>query len=370
MIRTGTSRTLAAAAVAACLLAVARPAHAGFTVSVFANGSAVGATQPDSITSDGRHVWISYSNGASSTLPPGTDGSSTIVEYSLAGKVLNTFSIGGSVDGLRYNPATGQIWALQNQDSHSQLTTINATTGALAHYLYTSSIPGRGYDDATFVGGKAYLSYTNVANPSRGPIIVQATLGNGTVSTSPVLLHNATGTNTATGQTGSIAPVANDPDSLTHRPDGSLLLGSQNDGALITVKDPGTSSQAVSFVSLISPGGAKLTGIDDTVFARGSGQRLLVADPVTNAIYALQGPFQAGAAYGAISDFNSVDSIDLTTGVSTSITDGLLPANASPHGLLFVSSPVPEPSSLVLSAIGALAGLGYACRLRRKRTSA
>jgi hypothetical protein len=83
-------------------------------------------------------------------------------------------------------PDTNQIWALQNQDDNSALTTIDATTGAIAHYTYTSQTPGRGYDDVAFVGGKAYLSYTNppgASNPG-SPIIVQATLGNGTISVS------------------------------------------------------------------------------------------------------------------------------------------------------------------------------------------
>ncbi len=368
MTRNGIARALTSTCLVACLLASVRPAHGGFSATVFASGSAVGGTAPDSITTDGSHVWVEYGNNASSTLPPGTGGSSTIAEYDMSGKVLNTFSIAGSADGLRYNAATNQVWALQNQDSNSQLTTINAATGAATQYTYTSQTPGRGYDDVAFVGGKAYLSYTNPANPANpaDSVIVQATLGNGTISVSPVLAGNATGTNTATGLTGTI--IANDPDSLNLRPDGSLLLTSEADGTLTTVKNPGTTAQGVSFVQLIDGNGTKLSNLDDTTFAAGADQRLLVADTANNLIYALTGPFQAGGAYGSIGSTHSVDSIDLNSGLSTSITDGLFGANASPHGLLFIPAlSVPEPSSLVLVAIGALAGLGV--RARRRATA-
>jgi hypothetical protein len=366
MTRTGTARILAAASVAACLLVLARPARAQFTASVFARGTAVNATQPDSITTDGSHVWIEYGNGASSTLPPGTGGASTIVEYDLAGNVLNTFSAPGSADGLRYNASTNQLWVLQNQEDNSALMTINATSGAIAHFTYTTQTPGRGYDDVAFVGGNAYLSYTNPVNPT-DPVIVQATLGAGTVSVSPILLGNATGTNTATGGTDTI--VATDPDSLGLRPDGSLLLTSEADGTLTTVKNPGTGGQAVSFVQLVNGTGASLTGLDDTVFANGTNQRLLVADTADNTVYALSGLFQVGGAYGSIASTQSVDSINLTTGVSTSITGGLLPANASPHGLLFIPAAVPEPSSLALAALGVIGALAYG-RFRLRRTHA
>ncbi len=364
MTRIGIARAMAWASVAACLLGLARPTSAGFTASVFATGADVNAKSPDSITTDGSHVWVEYGNGASSTAPPGTAGSSTIAEYDLSGKVLNTFSIAGSADGLKYNSATNQVWVLQNQDSNSALTTINASTGATAQYSYTApQTPGRGYDDAVFVGGKIFLSYTNPANPT-DPVIVQATLSGNTISVSPVVLANANGINTATGQFGSI--IANDPDSLRLKPDGSLVLSSGDDGALTTVKNPGAGNQSVSFTKLIGATGSSLSGLDDTAYASGSDQRLLVADTANNTIYALQGTFQDGGAYASIGSTNTVDSIDLTTGISTSITDGLFLGNASPHGLLFIPAAVPEPSSLTLVAIGTLAGLGY----RRFRSGA
>jgi hypothetical protein len=142
------------------------------------------------------------------------------------------------------------------------------------------------------------------------------------------------------------------------RPNGSLLLASEADGTLITVQDPGTGGQSVSFVSLIDATGKKLTGLDDTMLPTSNDQRLLVADTANNTFYALQGPFQVGGAYDSMSSTNSGDFVNLTTGVSTSINDGLFAANASPLGLAFVPAAVPEPATLVMSLISVVTGLG------------
>jgi hypothetical protein len=369
MTRNGTARWLVATMVAAGALASARASHAqNFTGTVFAQGSAVGGSQPDSIAVGGGHVFVEYSNGASSSAPLGTGGASTIAEYDYSGRVLNTYSVLGVADGLRYNPSTNQLWALQNQDGNSALTVIEPTTGAKAQFNYTSSTPGRGYDDVAFVGGNAYISYANPGNSSdpASPIIYQATLGNGTISLTSVLLANATGINSATGQAGQPIP-ATDPDSLDVRPDGSLLLTGEGDGALTTIRNPGTTSQSVSFVNLVDAVGNRLFAPDDTVFAGSGSQQLLVADTANNTIYAIQGAFQAGAAYASIGSTHSLDFVNLTTGVATSISDGIFASNAAPHGLAFIpAAAVPEPSSLVLSMIAVVAGLGYSWRRRTR----
>jgi len=104
---------------------------ASFTSAVFATGAAVNATGPDSVTFGNNSLWVEYSNGASST---GGSGSSTIVQYSLSGAVQHTYTIAGSADGLKFNPNTGQIWALQNQDANSTLTIINPATQATSSF--------------------------------------------------------------------------------------------------------------------------------------------------------------------------------------------------------------------------------------------
>jgi hypothetical protein len=93
-----------------------------YTVNTFASGTAVAGTSPDSVTVGNGSVWVAYQNGADSA---GASGSSTVVRYSLDGTVMNTWTIKGNVDGLKVDPTTGLVWALQNNDGNSALTVIN-----------------------------------------------------------------------------------------------------------------------------------------------------------------------------------------------------------------------------------------------------
>src|SRR6516165_5484675 len=85
------------------------PALAGYTVSVWAQGTDA-YKAPDSIDSDGQHVWVGYQNASSKTGVPDA-GPSTIVEYSLDGKtVVSTFTVAGHTDGLRVDPSGTKVW--------------------------------------------------------------------------------------------------------------------------------------------------------------------------------------------------------------------------------------------------------------------
>ncbi len=130
-----------------------------------------GASAPDSITAGANSIWVEYGNGASSN---GAGGSSTVVQYDLLGNVQSSYTISGLVDGLKVDPATGDVWALQNQDGNSTLTLIDPATQQVSAPLSYASPPygeGRGYDDVAFVGQKVFLSYTNPANP--GDAVIQ-----------------------------------------------------------------------------------------------------------------------------------------------------------------------------------------------------
>lgn len=363
------ARTLVAGA--ATLLALAPAGRAqSFTSTVFATGAGVSGTQPDSITIGGGHVFVEYGNGASSSAPLGTGGASTIAEYDFSGRAVATFSALGSVDGLRFNPNTGLLWVLQNQDGNPALKTIDPASGLTTSYAYPaafSSSPARGFDDATFAGGQTYLSYTNPANAG-DPILYSATLGNGVVNLgAPVLAFGDPGTNTATGKTGTI-PL-NDPDSLGQTPGGGLLLSSGDDGSLTTVNNPGTANQSFSFVSVTDgTTGKNVSGVDDTVFASSATQGLLVADTKDNTIYKVTGPFQPGEAFSSVGSTHSLDTLDLTTGVATSISGGLFADGASPHGLGFLpAAPVPEASTTVSFGLLLALGLGGLVIAARKK---
>ncbi len=98
--------------------------------------SSVFATRPsgtkglDSLTDGDGSLWAEYSNGVDSTGAGG--GSSTIVQYILAGKIEHSYSIKGPVDGLKIDPSTGLIWALQNQDGNPTLSLINPVTHGIS----------------------------------------------------------------------------------------------------------------------------------------------------------------------------------------------------------------------------------------------
>jgi len=112
------------------LLAAAIPAAAQkspvatppYTLKVFATAPR-GTSQPDSIVQWGDHIIVGFENGVAKD---GTDGkSSTIVQFSLSGKVERTFSVPGHNDGLRV-VGDDDLWAVQNEDANPNLVVIRA----------------------------------------------------------------------------------------------------------------------------------------------------------------------------------------------------------------------------------------------------
>jgi hypothetical protein len=105
---------------------------------------------------------------------------SQIVEYDAAGKVKHTLTVTGHNDGLRLDPTTHQLWALQNEDANPNLLVIDPITGFTVQYTFAAKPPHGGYDDMVFTNGAVYLSASNptldAKGNSIGPSIVRATL--------------------------------------------------------------------------------------------------------------------------------------------------------------------------------------------------
>jgi hypothetical protein len=235
------------------------------------------SSAPDSITLANGDVWVAYTNNSGST----GGGHSTIVAYDRNGRIDHTYRIAGSVDGLKVDRLTGQIWALQNQDGNSRLTLINPENHTLSG-PFTYKVPSstRGYDDVAFDHGKVFMSYTNPAD-NGDPTLVQVLNGNdpdGELQTRPILAFGATGVNLETGKT-EVIPQS-DPDSLKVAPNGDLLFTSSSDDVIIDVQNPGTSRQAVAFTKV--PG---VTGnLDDVIRVDATAGTFYLSDTADNRV--------------------------------------------------------------------------------------
>ncbi len=320
------------------LTAAAPKAEEGYSLRVFARGVTGKYTNPDSVAVSGSHVFVGFGDGSA---PDGSDGKKTqIVEYGLNGNVEFIYSVLGHNDGLKVNPYTHALWALQNEDANPRLVVIDPETHERTLYSF-QAVPaaGGGYDDIVFRQGKVYLSSSNPANnPNLGPAIVEAKLESGhTIAVTPVFYGNAQATNVVTGA--KVTLNLQDPDSMTLDPTGDLFLTSQADAELVVVRRPGTKNQSALLIPLTSPYGAPM--VDDTVFTPANDGYILVADKGTNTIYALRkNAFAPGAAYSAAqagsgSDVRGfVGRLDVEFGLLTPVVTGL----SNPGGLAFVKT--------------------------------
>jgi hypothetical protein len=291
-----------------------------------------GDTKPDSLTIGDGHLFAAYANGVASD--GSGKGTSEIVEYNLSGHIVHSWDIKGSVDGLKFDPSTEKLWALQNQDGNSTLTLINPETAHVSKPLaYDDTSATRGYDDVVFQHGNVFLSYTNPVN-SGDPVIVKLDGGDhpkGELETTPILKFGATGTNTATQQTGQVVPL-NDPDSLKTAPNGDLLLSSGGDGTIVDIHHAGRADQTVSLTEIVDSMGNHSTGLDDVIKTDAKSGTFYLSDTTTNTIESFHvSNLNPNDYYASVADFGGFGQVDPSTGVFQ-----LLLAAPGAHGLAFV----------------------------------
>jgi hypothetical protein len=252
------------------------------------------------------------------------------------GTIVHIYSVPGHSDGLKVDPSTHLLWALQNEDANANLVVINPETHEQRLYTFSSAAHGGGYDDIVFRGCKAYISASNPANnPNAGPAIVSATLEGRTVEVKPVLFGNANAIDIPTGATMQLN--LQDPDSMTLDPEGNIVLDSQADQELIIVSNSGASNQRVLHLPLsyVTSTGVTPVEVDDTAFVTSTQGFILFADKKLNTVFALKtNAFPPGAAYTAADGAQLVGTIDLTTGIISPIVTGL----GNPGGLVFVDT--------------------------------
>jgi arylsulfatase A-like enzyme len=307
----------------------------GYNASVFATGPA-GVSQPDSIAVDGLNVYVGYQNHAAKD---GSSGSSTIALFQPGtdGKwdVTNTLSIPGHNDGLKVDPSTHLIWALQNEDANPTLVIIDPTTFVATQYTIASVNHGGGFDDIAFAGGKVFFTASNPSNnPNTDPAVVQVTLDNTThtANTSTVLLGNAAALNTVTQQ--QVTLNLQDPDSMTVDPNGNLVFTSQADNEIVTIHNPTAFNQFATVTPLTDAAGNPVSA-DDSLFNPGATGEMLVTDQQTGTIYQVTVPAGSSAqVFSTGVDIGELGTTNLTTGLFTPVITGL----GSPRGLAFINA--------------------------------
>lgn len=301
----------------------------GYNISVFARGTSA-YTQPDSVEKYGQYIYVGYQNHGK---PDGSDHKfSTIVQYTLQGKVEHTYSILGHNDGMRFNPYTHQLWATANEDANAHLYVINPNTGAIKRYDFNQPAPHEGgYDDMAFTNGMAFVAASNPTLNSQGintaPALGKITLRGNKVIVTPVLYGNATATNTVTNQ--KVTLNLTDPDSISLDLQGNVVLDSQGDAEIITIHHTGLSNQSVTVVPLG-------TQVDDSAWVTAHEGRLIVADTAMNVVYSVRYNFTRGTVYteapGDSGVAGFIGTVNLTTGTITPVIIGL----GSPSGLIFI----------------------------------
>lgn len=303
----------------------------GYQVSLFASSTS-SYSAPDSLVVDNGHVFIDYQN---MTAKDCTDTNhSTVVEYTMDGKVVKTFSVPGHSDGMRADPATHLLWTTSCEDGNPKMATIDPTSGTVTPYTFPKAPHGGGYDDLYFLNGMTFIAASNPTLDSNGnnpnPAVDQITLSNGQAILKPILMGNAMATDNTTKPPSQVKLTLTDPDSLTTDGKGDLVLVSQADSELIVLKNPGTAQQSVNRI----PTGTQL---DDTIWATTTQGRLLVADGTSGLTFWIRPThFIPGTIYTETPDDSGVVGfvgvLDPSTSFVTPIAIGFLKAT----GMLFV----------------------------------
>ncbi len=303
----------------------------GWQVSLFTKSSSF--TNPDSIVDDGTHVFIDYQNDAAKD---GTDNkTSTIVEYTMDGKQVKTFSAPGHSDGMRMDPTSKLLWVISNEDGNPKMETIDPASGTVTPYTFPKTPHGGGYDDVYFINGTTYISASNPTLDKSGnnvfPAVDKISLSNGKANLTTILMGNATATDVTMGANNAKVTLNEiDPDSLSTDGKGDLILMNQAGSEIVTISNPGTGEQKVTRLAVGSQ-------LDDTVWATSPKGRLLVVDATLDATFWLRPlQFSTDTIYTQTPDDSGVTGLIATVDPSTGALTPIALGFGKPTGMLFV----------------------------------
>ena len=343
--------------VGAAFLVNVKQAHAApiavapYTLATFKGTAPSGASQPDdiSVSADGTGLWVGYGNGAMSD---GTSGSSNLVEYSIStGTVLQNVTIPGHIDGLKVDPATGEVWADINEDAKPTVVIFNPKNGKVQTLLVTSSLVTGGVDDLVFSGNDSAFVTASSQVSLTAPVIVEITVNEkkkkssvtvtSVLPQSPATVFNVVTNKAETGDT------IGDPDSMTLDPAGELVLNDRTSHSLFIVRNPSATNPVLRVpLALFSTPDVPLE-VDDTTFtispttgASSTAGTLFITDTKAGIIYTLTKPyFPSNEVYSAANVLNEVGLVDLNTGLFVPVASGFMGV----HGLAFSPTSVAIP---------------------------
>ena len=315
-------------------------------------------TQPDDLTELGSVMFVAFQNRVGPQGQPSSSGntSSTVVETTLAGKVLAQFDILGHLDGLTADSAHNRVVATVNEDANSSIFTITPSApggSRVKQYFYNQTLSHGGGTDAISIYHSQILVSASAPTNSNGPAVFLVTLDPTTsvATVIPVFFDNSQADQANVKTTGSVQLALTDPDSnavvpgTSPRFPGDFVLDSQGDQQQIYVHDAGGPAQSLSVLNLSQ-------SINDTVWVTDPSGVLYVTDHAHDTVDVVRGHMVVGTAFVAATPCDSniapgicpaagypanyLGFLDMNTGVIT-------PVNVSgsalqPAGLQFVTN--------------------------------
>jgi len=303
----------------------------GYQISLFASSTA-SYYQPASAAVDNGHVFIGYQNNtAADGSRPNT---STIVEYTMDGKVVKTFSVPGQSESLDVDPTSHLLWIIANSAANPELEIIDPTSGTASNYTFPKTPHGGGYEGLSFINGMAFISASNPALNNSGvnvfPAVDKISLSSGQVMLTAVLPGNAQAIDITSGDNNSLGSLnETDPEALSTDTKGDLVLLNQARAEAVFIAQPATAGQKVSRLSTGSE-------LDQLVWATSARGRFLVVDSARNASYWVQATFTPGTAYTETASNAGVAGVFGTLNLSTGNVSPVAIGFSNPSGLLFI----------------------------------
>jgi hypothetical protein len=315
-------------------------------------------SKPDDVVTLGGNVFVTFQNGVGPDGGPSSTGvfQSTVVEYSHAGAVLQSWLLLGRCDGLGADTKNNRVFASVNEDNNSSLYVITPGVTTTSHYGYdpnpsqtsTGETSPNGGTDSISVSsaGVIYLAHSNPdpGFPSTAATYT-VTLTGTTANLTPLFRVNSTARDAVSGQTVKLALT--DPDSSTLIPTndavlpGRLLQGSQGDGVVVIVRRPGSDTQRLTRLVLKNAETPSLQPtVDDSAEVTGPGTLYLVDQNAGTVLTIDTANVVAGTLVVAQPSDSTTNPptvgqlgvLDPTTGIITHFPNTF----TSPKGLMFV----------------------------------